>query len=130
MIGNFIIQKGSTLPWLDVQVTQDGFVDLNLEAADVKGCAPKSCGDKSNTVDLTDAQIAFELYKCGRVPSRVATMGQAEIVDATCGLVRYKWAIGDLTDACLYYGTFVITMTDGTLLRWPYAMEQLTIEVR
>lgn len=129
MIGNFIIQLGSTQPWLDVQISQDGFVDMNLEAPKPKGCG-EGCGDKSNIVDLTNAQVSFELYKCGRTPARVANQGVTEVLDPTCGLVRYKWSIGDLTDRCLYYGVFVVKMDDGTLLRWPYALEQLTIEVR
>lgn len=128
MIGNFIIQLGSTVPWLDVQITQDGFVDMNLEAPKMKGCAA-DCDD-SNAIDLTNAQVTFELFKCGRTPARVANQGQVEVLDAKKGLVRYKWAVGDLSTRCLYYGTFVVKFDDGTILRWPYALEQLTIEVR
>lgn len=128
MIGNFIIRVGSTQPWLDVQLTQDGFVDLNLTAPAPLGCAP-GCGDKDNIIDLTNAQVRFELYKCGREPARVAIQGTAEIVgDPTCGMVRYKWAAGDLLEACLYYGVFVITFPDASVLLWPYSREQLTIE--
>lgn len=128
MIGNFIIQLGSTLPWLSVQITKDGFVDVNLEAQPTKGCA-KGCDD--NVLDLTDCQVSFELFKCGRTPARVATQGQTVIVgDPKQGCVQYQWAAGDLTSRCLYYGTFVVVMPDNTILRWPYALEQLTIEVR
>lgn len=128
MIGNFIIQLGSTLPWLTVQITKDGFVDANLEATPTKGCA-NSCDD--NVIDLTDCQVNFELFKCGRTPGFVVKLGQTVIVDdPTLGTVQYQWAAGDLTERCLYYGTFVIVMPDATVLRWPYALEQLTIEVR
>lgn len=128
MIGNFTIRQGSTLPWLDVQITQDGFVDMNLEAPKLQGCG-EGCGDKDNIVDLTGAQVRFRLFKCGRTPSQVALTGTAEIVDAACGTVRYKWAPGDLPCACLFYGQFEIRMPDNTLLLWPFAKEQLTIEV-
>lgn len=131
MIGNFLIRRGSTLPWLDVQITQDGFTDLNLSANAPKGCATAPCGDKDNLVDLTGAQVSFELYTCGRTPMLVSTLGTTEIVDETCGTVRFKWAGGDLpAPYCLFYGVFVVKMIDGTVLRWPYAKEQLAIEVR
>lgn len=129
MIGNFIIRLGSTVPWLDVQLTKTGFVDLNLQAPKPKGCADDDCGDKDDLIDLTDADVRFELFKCGRVPAQVATMGLVEILDATCGMVRYKWAPTDLDCQCLYYGRFRVAYPDNTILLWPYAIEQLTIEV-
>lgn len=129
MIGNFIIRQGSTQPWLQVQITQDGLVEMNLEAPKVKGCADDDCGDKSNVVDLTNAQVAFELRKCGRTPAQVALAGRTVVVDAECGIVRYEWALSDFPLPCLYYGTFVVRMPDATILRWPFAPEQLTIEV-
>jgi len=91
-----------------------------------------TCQDASdpNVVDLSDAQsIQFEMFKCGRVPAGVGLSGEAEFVDKAKGLVRYKWHPNDTSAPGIYYVGFKITFNNGYILRWPYQLESLAVEV-
>jgi len=134
MIGNFAIVQNASIPWLEVNLTKNGILPMQFQAPSF-GCSDKTLDP--NWVDLTDAEnVIFEMYKCGRTPLKIGLSGQAEIVDLggdlgkKTGLVRYKWHPNDTSVQGCYYGRFVVTFKDGTIFKWPYALESMTIEVK
>lgn len=128
MIGNFLIRAGSTQPSLAVQITKDGFVDMNLEAPKPKGCGPQ-CQDPDGLVDLKYAVVSFQLYAAGRTPQPVAMGGRTYVSDSDCSEVTHDWGPDEIATPGLYYGQFKVVFKDQTVLLWPYEREQLTIEV-
>lgn len=137
MIGNFVLRRGSTQPWLEVHLTQDGFVDMNLEAPKPQGCGPQC--DPANTIDLTEATVAFNLFLAGREPRAVAMLGRTYAKrhceaghrehDRRCWSVVHEWDPAETFRPGLFYGQFTVTFPDNTLLKWPYQLEQLCVEI-
>ena len=126
MISNFQIAQGASLPWLETYITKNGLVPMGMQAPDY-GCADNKVDPNWLDLNAEVQSVAFELWKCGRVPQQVGLSGQAEKVDRY--LVRYKFHPFDTAQKGCYYGRFVITMKDNTILKWPYQLEALSIEV-
>lgn len=133
MIGNFVVRAGSTVPWLEVGITKDGVIPLNDNSKPVSN-DPNCPNDLNPFVDLTGATIQFQMVKCGRVPTAVSLTGTAESFklgdqDKFASQARFKWGVNDTMTPGLYYGTFVITFEDNSVLKWPLQSEALCIEI-
>lgn len=125
MFSQFQIPRGATVPYLDIQITEDGRI-VQPGVNDLYGCADQ----KGKGVPLPfGTVIKPHMYKCGRTPTEVALQGTVEILDADNGIVRYKWHPNDLQCACYHYFQFWITFPDGSLLKFPFLLETLVIEV-
>jgi len=129
-VSNFQIRVGSTVPYLEVQITKDGTIPRNVSIDQGYSCEDSNNVNQANVLDLTDAyKVEFELKKCGREPIEASVNGEVEIVDEENGIVRYKWASTDTAEKGLFYGTFVITFDDNGVYRWPMNLESLAIEI-
>ena len=134
MISNFQLQQCSSLPWLELQITTDGRLSLYQQASS-QGCAQNTTDP--NALDLSDLwSVHFLMFKAGRTRMPVGLSGSACVVvdpergiTAKDGIVRYRWSQVDTSVPGLYYGQFVLTFKDQTVLKWPYQIESLAIEV-
>lgn len=150
MIENFRIVSGSTVPFLDVQITKDGIVPLAAQAPSFDSCEGGKQTLDPNVLNLCDpdnpvASVAFQMFKCGRTPTLIASQGVASVLQEKVvegagtdsevtnfinyGMVRYEWHPDDTSVKGLYYGRFVLTFDDGRNFIWPYQLESLTIGV-
>jgi len=125
MIANFMIPQGATQPSLEVTLTPTGQVPVQLPSQSY-GCQTTAIAG----VDLTDAVVSFELFNaCSRTHDQKGVFGQVEVIDAVAGVVRYQWHPNDTADKGMFYGRFVVRFADNTILKWPYQIESLAIEV-
>jgi len=126
MFPQFQIKKDSTLPWLTLQLFQEGILSFGLPAD------PSSCGaNKQGTpIDLTNAiSIKAKMFKCGRTPLEKVLLGTVVVDDAVNGVVTYKWHPSDTDTAACFYFVFEIIFQDNTKLLFPYQLESFSIEV-
>lgn len=92
----FRIKRGNRLPALQATLTdQDGAV-----------------------IDLTDCSVEFVMRKpghrsCERVVDPVVVRGDAVIVDAANGVVRYDWGTNDTSVIGSYQAEFIVTEPGG-----------------
>jgi len=127
MIGIFQIRKDSTAPWFEIVLTQSG--RPVLYETPLGDCQSLQAG-VDTPIDLTDKTVTARMWGCGRTQPEVALTGTVEIVDATAGLIRYKWGASDTSVAGFFMMSFRIEDPEsGTVMLWPYLKEQLTFEV-
>lgn len=128
MLSLFQIRQGATAPFLEVVLTQRGEVSMSSSPPAI-GCGSANQGT-FDPINLTEAtEVKARMWKCGRIKAEKALLGVTEVVDATNGVVRYKWALSDTDTAGGYYFAFEVTFSDGSKLIWPYVAELFPIEI-
>jgi hypothetical protein len=72
-----------------------------------------------NGVNLTDADVVFNMRRIHGDQTPVIEAGDVTVVDTAAGDVSFDWLPGDTDEAGGFYGEFEVTFSDGSVETFP-----------
>lgn len=90
---------------------------FQIKRNDTKVNLKATLSNESGPVDLTGCMVRFFMVEYRKGESKIAR--DAQIVDATKGIVWFVFEDGDTTDTGLFKGEFEVTFSDGRRETFP-----------